>query len=260
MPKALCLLTGRLDGKLAIVTGANSGIGKETTAELARRGAKVIMACRNKERAEMARKWILDCYTEGQPDVLTRNVPNETVKQCITPVKPGQLVIEELDTASFASIKAFAERVLASEQRIDFLINNAGVMACPYGETADGLELQIGTNHFGHFLLTELLMPAIKRAAPGSRIICVSSVAHKRGRINTSDMNLRDKNYGRWKAYTQSKLANVIHARQLALRHKDEGIVAVSVHPGVVSTDLWKGYMVSSLTTKTAHLTIHPLL
>ncbi|VDK46622.1 unnamed protein product [Dibothriocephalus latus] len=93
------------------------------------------------------------------------------------------MVFEEVDMASFASIKAFAQRILANETRIDFLINNAGIMACPYGETADGLEMQIGTNHFGHFLLTELLMPAIKKAAPGSRIICLSSIAHKKGKV-----------------------------------------------------------------------------
>ncbi|VDN08725.1 unnamed protein product [Dibothriocephalus latus] len=88
---ALCTLTGRLDGKLAIITGANSGIGKETTAELARRGAKVIMACRNKERAEEARKWILDCYGEGKPEALRQNVANDEVKKCLTPVKPEQV-------------------------------------------------------------------------------------------------------------------------------------------------------------------------
>ncbi|VDK84417.1 unnamed protein product [Dibothriocephalus latus] len=175
-----CLLPGRLDGRLAIVTGANSGIGRETTAELARRGARVIMACRNQKRAEEAKADILARYGEGSRRALTLNVASSSLKQYLTPVKPEQLIIEELDLASLQSVRDFAARICKADTRIDLLINNAGIMACPYTRTRDGFESQVGTNHLGHFLLTELLMPAIKRAFPDPRIINVSSLAHER--------------------------------------------------------------------------------
>nr|VZI45042.1 unnamed protein product [Spirometra erinaceieuropaei] len=175
-----CMLPGRLDGKLAIVTGANSGIGRETTAELARRGARVIMACRNQKRAEEAKADILARYGESSRHALTLNVASRSLKQFLTPVRPEQLIIEELDLASFNSVRAFVARICKPDTRIDLLINNAGIMACPYSLTKDGFESQVGTNHLGHFLLTELLMPALKRAVPGARIINLSSLAHER--------------------------------------------------------------------------------
>lgn len=172
-----CNETGRLDGKIVIVTGANTGIGKETTAELARRGANVIMACRNIEQAEAAKSDILTLYGKGQPTALTKNV-NAKVKDSITPIEPEQLIIEKLDLCSLKSIREFTDRISKKNLNIDILINNAGIMACPYAETEDGFESQIGTNHLGPFLLTELLLPAIKQAGEGARIIFVSSRAH----------------------------------------------------------------------------------
>ena len=177
-----CYETGRLDGKVAVVTGASAGIGEVTTAELARRGAKVIMACRNIEKAEKAKSAIMSSYGEGSPTALTKNVVNDAVKAILSPVKESQLVVEKLDLGSMKSIRDFAARITEKEPKIDFLINNAGVMACPYAETEDGFEMQMGTNHLGHFLLTELLIPLIKKAGPGARIIILSSVAHEKAK------------------------------------------------------------------------------
>jgi len=236
-----CMLVDRVDGKTALITGANSGIGLETTAELARRGASVIMACRDQERAETARDQILKCFEEGKPEVKTKNIASAEIAAILTPIKPEQLTIEILDLSSIESIRAFAERLEEAETCIDFLINNAGVMACPYRLTADRNEYQMGTNHFGHFLLTQLLLPCLKRSRNPGRIICLSSLAHKRGKIKEDDgMNMIPGEYNKLKAYQNSKLANVIHAKQLAKRLKNDGIIAVSVHPGVVKTDLYK--------------------
>ncbi|KAL7059573.1 hypothetical protein AAHC03_013358 [Spirometra sp. Aus1] len=235
-----CMLPGRLDGKLAIVTGANSGIGRETTAELARRGARVIMACRNQKRAEEAKADILARYGESSRHALTLNVASRSLKQFLTPVRPEQLIIEELDLASFNSVRAFVARICKPDTRIDLLINNAGIMACPYTLTKDGFESQVGTNHLGHFLLTELLMPALKRAVPGARIINLSSLAHERVQDRPEKWILPSSEYKPWGAYRLSKLANAIHARQLSKRLRKDGVVTASVHPGVVVTDLFK--------------------
>ncbi len=123
--------------------------------------------------------------------------------------------------------------------KIDYLINNAGLMACPYGETKDGFELQIGTNHLGHFLLTELLLPSIKAAGPGSRIIFVSSRAHTRATGDLVPLNPPKESYSRFNAYNRSKLANAVYAKYLAQKLAPDGIKTASVHPGVVSTELF---------------------
>ncbi|VDL97022.1 unnamed protein product [Schistocephalus solidus] len=277
----ICTLPGRLDGKLAVVTGANSGIGRETTAELARRGACVIMACRNLKRAEEAKADILARYGEGSRRALTLNVASSSIKRPIRTIWPsirpedrlvysnpicstkcallnsnlGQslvelcgtlalLIIEELDLASLQSVREFAARICKPDTRIDLLINNAGIMACPYALTKDGFESQVGTNHLGHFLLTELLMPAIKRASPNPRIINVSSLAHERVQKCPEPWLIPASEYKPWTAYRYSKLANAIHARQLAKRLRKDGVVTASVHPGVVITDLFKGPLI----------------
>ncbi|KAM3186938.1 hypothetical protein ACTXT7_003343 [Hymenolepis weldensis] len=234
-----CYETGRLDGKLVIVTGANTGIGKETAAELARRGANVIMACRNIEQAEAAKSDILTLYGKGQPTALTKNV-NAKVKDSLTPIEPEQLIIEKLDLCSMKSIREFTDRISEKNLNIDILINNAGIMACPYAETEDGFESQIGTNHLGPFLLTELLLPAIKQAGEGARIIFVSSRAHYGTKTNLIPLNVKKENYSRIECYNRSKLANAMYAHYLGKTLAPLGILTASVHPGVVQTNLFR--------------------
>lgn len=202
----------RLDGKVVIITGANTGIGKETAVDLARRGAKVYMACRSVERGE------------------------EAVQEVINRSRSASVYFRQLDLASLKSVRSFAETFLAEERRLDILINNAGIMACPNYLTEDGFEMQIGVNHMGHFLLTNLLLELVKKSAP-SRIVNVSSIAHLYGKINKEDLN-SEKSYSPIPAYNQSKLANVLFTRELARRLKDTGVSTYSLHPGVINTEL----------------------
>ncbi|XP_017261834.1 retinol dehydrogenase 12, like [Kryptolebias marmoratus] len=204
----------KLSDKTAVITGANTGIGKETAIDLSKRGARVILACRDMEKAQAAVKEIAE--SSGNDDVI-----------CM-----------KLDLSDSKSIREFAEAVNKNEPKLNLLINNAGVMVCPYGKTADGFEMQIGVNHMGHFLLTYLLMDLIKRSAP-ARIVTVSSMAHSWGSINLEDIN-SEKCYNKNKAYAQSKLANVLFTRSLAKRLEGTGVTAYSLHPGVVQTDLWR--------------------
>uniref|UniRef100_A0A8C6SYS5 Retinol dehydrogenase 12, like n=1 Tax=Neogobius melanostomus TaxID=47308 RepID=A0A8C6SYS5_9GOBI len=202
----------RLDGKTVVITGANTGIGKEAAIDLAKRGARVIMACRDMERGQAALKEVVESSA------------NENVA-CM-----------KLDLSDTKSIREFADNINKGEEKLNILLNNAGVMVCPYGKTADGFEMQIGVNHMGHFLLTYLLLDLIKKSAP-ARIINVSSVAHRFGSINLEDIN-SEKSYDKNGAYAQSKLANVLFTRSLAKRLEGTGVTAYSLHPGVVQTDL----------------------
>uniref|UniRef100_A0A3Q4ANV3 Uncharacterized protein n=1 Tax=Mola mola TaxID=94237 RepID=A0A3Q4ANV3_MOLML len=204
----------RLDGKTVIITGANTGIGKETAKDLARRGARIVMACRDLERAEEARLDILE------------DTGNENV------------VIRKLDLSDTRSIRAFAELINKEERQVNVLINNAGVMMCPFSKTTDGFEMQLGVNHLGHFLLTYLLLDLIKRSTP-ARIVIVASVAHTWTSLRLDDIN-SERSYDTMKAYGQSKLANVLFARSLAKRLQGTGVCVFSLHPGVVQSDLWR--------------------
>ncbi|XP_055737620.1 retinol dehydrogenase 12-like isoform X2 [Salvelinus fontinalis] len=172
------------------------------------------MACRDMEKAEGALKEVIQ--GSGSQNV----------------------VIKKLDLSNTKSIREFAETINKEETKLNILINNAGVMMCPYGKTADGFEMQIGVNHMGHFLLTHLLIDLIKRSTP-ARIINVSSLAHFWGTINLDDIN-SEKGYDKKKAYSQSKLANVLFTRSLAKRLQGTAVTAYSLHPGVVQTDLWR--------------------
>uniref|UniRef100_A0A8D8ZY76 NADP-retinol dehydrogenase n=1 Tax=Cacopsylla melanoneura TaxID=428564 RepID=A0A8D8ZY76_9HEMI len=199
-------------GKIVVVTGANSGIGKATARELARRKAKVIMACRDLEKCEKARREI------------------------IVESKNKYVVCKKCDLASQESIRAFAEQVKKENKKIHVLINNAGISGCRKMLTQELIEMQLGVNHMGHFLLTMLLLDKLKDSAP-SRVVNVSSVAHKRGTINKEDLN-SEKSYDRSQAYNQSKLANVLFTRELAKRLEGSGVTTNAVHPGIVNTDI----------------------
>jgi NAD(P)-dependent dehydrogenase (short-subunit alcohol dehydrogenase family) len=203
-----------LSGRTMVVTGGNSGIGYEAARELARKGAHVVLACRDAGRAEEARARI----AAEQPG--------------------ARLEVMELDLASLASVRAFAGRLRARHPRLDALLNNAGVMAIPRRLTADGFEMQLGTNHLGHFALTGLLLEALL-AAPAARVVNVSSTAHRAGHIHFDDLQL-ERGYGPWRAYGQSKLANLLFTYELQRRLEAAGASAIGVacHPGYAATNL----------------------
>ncbi|XP_043961256.1 retinol dehydrogenase 11-like isoform X1 [Gambusia affinis] len=207
-----CSSDVRLEGKTAIVTGANTGIGKETAKDLAARGARVILACRDTAKGEQAAS-----------DIMRE-------------VNGAKVVVRQLDLADTKSICLFAENIYNTEKTLDYLINNAGVAICPYARTVDGYEMQFGVNHLGHFFLTFLLLDLLKHSAP-SRVINVSSTVHAMGKIQFDDLN-GDKDYHPVRAYAQSKLANVLFTRELAKRTEALGVMAFSVDPGMVNTGI----------------------
>jgi len=211
-----------LAGKRVLITGANSGIGYHAALKLARKGAEVILACRDRQRGEAA----LALLHADSPGIC------------------AELVV--VDLASLTSIRGFAEKELAQHRPLHILINNAGVMAPPKRlETADGFELQFGTNVLGHFALTALLMPALQQAAAGStdrpRIVTIASIAHKRGQLNFDDLQSL-KSYGPMRAYQQSKLADLMFAFELdrRLRAANSRVMSVAAHPGVADTNLFQ--------------------
>ena len=210
---ARCHSLVRLEDKVAVVTGANTGIGFETALDLSSRGAKVILLCRSLERGEAA-------------------------ATTIRAATGGEVEVEKLDLASLASVRECAAKLVLTVEKIHILVNNAGVMACPLTRTEDGFEMQMGTNHLGPFLLTSLLLPLLHRAAPGSRIVTVSSLAHEQGTIQWDDIHWERVPYSATKAYCQSKLANVLFTKELGQRLEGSGVCAYSLHPGVVATDL----------------------
>ncbi|CAN9499290.1 unnamed protein product [Ophioblennius macclurei] len=216
MAGGVCRSKARLDGKTVLITGGNTGIGKETAVDLARRGARVILACRDMDRA-----------TKAAEDVKKRS-GNDNV------------VVKMLDLASLQSVRDMAKDILASEERLDILINNAGVMSCPQWKTEEGFEMQFGVNHLGHFLLTNCLLDLLKKSAP-SRIVNVSSLAHERGQIDFDDIN-QEKDYKPRKSYSQSKLANVLFTRELAKKLQGTGVTTYSLHPGVIRTELGRHF------------------
>ncbi|XP_033606909.1 retinol dehydrogenase 13 isoform X3 [Cryptotermes secundus] len=207
----------RIDKKVVIITGSNTGIGKETAFELAKRGAHVVMACRD------ARKCEVSLILQARQDIVLRT-------------KNKYVYCRICDLASQESIIQFAERFKSEHQRLDILINNAGIMRCPHTKTKEGIEMQLGVNHMGHFLLTNLLVDKLKASAP-SRIINVSSVAHHKGKIHKEDLN-SDKHYDKAEAYYQSKLANLLFTRELARRLQGTGVTVNAVHPGIVDTEI----------------------
>ena len=203
-------------GRVAVVTGANSGLGFVTARELARHGAKVVLACRDEVRGR------------------------EAVARVIADVPNADVELRRLDMADLASIRAVADGIQASYPAVDLLVNNAGVMAIPRRETADGFEMQLGTNHLGHFALTGLLLPLMVNQ-PGARVVTVSSAGHKIGSLNFDDL-MHERSYHRWKVYGDSKLANLLFAFELQRRLSaaDSPLISVAAHPGTAATNLVK--------------------
>ncbi|XP_036407727.1 retinol dehydrogenase 13-like isoform X1 [Megalops cyprinoides] len=213
MTGGVCPSKDKIQGKTVVITGANTGLGKETARELAKRGGRIIMGCRNMEKCETA----------------AREIRGETLNK--------HVYARHIDLASIKSIREFANRVNQEEERVDILINNAGVMRCPAWKTEDGFDMQFGVNHLGHFLLTNRLLEKLKSSAP-SRVINLSSLAHIVGEMDFNDLNWERKKYDTKKAYCQSKLANVLFTRELAKRLQGTGVTVNALHPGVAATEL----------------------
>ncbi len=202
-------------GKTIIITGATSGLGKEATRVLAKKNATVIMAVRNTQKAEMVVSEIRKEYANVKID------------------------IRKLDLGSLDSISSFAKEVLENYKKLDILINNAGIMMCPYSKTKNGFEIQMGTNHLGPFALTGLLMPLLM-STKNARIVSTSSVAHNQGNIDFTDINWKKRKYNTSKAYSDSKLANLYFSYELKrrLENVENPPLVVSAHPGGTKTDL----------------------
>lgn len=202
-------------GRTVVVTGANSGLGLETAKALAGAGADMVLACRNMEKGEAA------------VDQIRRETPQ------------AHLELMTLDLADLRSVASFAQTFKQSRSRLDSLINNAGVMALPERRTVDRFEMQFGVNHLGHFALTGQLLDQLM-ATPESRVVTVSSLAHKFGRLNFKDLNWEDRHYNKWLAYCQSKLANLVFALELErkLQKADADVSSVAAHPGLAATNL----------------------
>lgn len=201
-----------MEDKICLVTGANTGIGKATAKELARRGATVLMVCRNSEKGNLVK------------DEIIQKTGNNQVHLFIA------------DLASFASVRKMAEQVISLYSQIDVLINNAGIFYTRFQLTEDGIERQFQVNHLSGFLLTHLLLPLLKEA-PSARIINVSSIGNYKGDIHFDDLNLKN-SYSGLKAYRQSKLANVLFTYELARKLATTKITANTLHPGVVGTQI----------------------
>jgi NAD(P)-dependent dehydrogenase (short-subunit alcohol dehydrogenase family) len=202
-------------GKVIVITGATSGLGKEAAKQLAGKNAILVLAVRNVKKAEDVKQEILARY------------PQSDIK------------VKHLDLGSLSSIKQFAEEVNKEFDHLDILINNAGVMMCPYSKTENGFEIQMGTNHLGPFALTGQLMPLLKRTKD-SRIVVTSSIAHKQGNIDFSDLNWEKRKYNTGKAYSDSKIANLYFTYQLAekLGNDPNAPTVTAAHPGWTKTDL----------------------
>lgn len=201
-------------GRVAVVTGANTGIGFETAAALAAKNAAVVLACRDRQKAD------------------------DAIRRIRARTPSARLELIELDLASLASVNRFADAFRADHDRLDLLINNAGVMIPPFGRTEDGFELQFGCNHLGHFALTGRLVDLLG-ATPGARVVNVASLAHRYGALDFDNLNA-EKGYDKMKAYGQSKLANLLFTFELQrrLERAGSGLMATAAHPGWTGTDL----------------------
>ncbi len=202
-----------LTGKTCVITGASSGLGRESARALASTGVRLVLAARNRPALEETSTWIRE------------QVPR------------SQISLVELDLTSLAGVRRAAGTIAAQAPVVDILMNNAGVMFAPFGRTEDGFEMQFGTNHLGHFELTRHLLPELL-AADHARVVNLSSDGHLLSDVDLDDPNWRRRSYDKFLAYGASKTANIQHAVELDRRHREDGVRAFAVHPGVVATAL----------------------
>ena len=206
-----------MSGKVVLITGGTTGLGKESARALGAAGATVIITARSEEKGQVA------------------------VAQLSELVPQGDFSFEVMELSSLESVRSFTDRFLATHDRLDVLLANAGIMAVPYGKTNDGFELQFGTNHLGHFVLVNRLLPLLKATAP-SRIVNLSSAGHFASDILWDDPNFDSTDYSKMEAYGQSKTANILFTVELERRYGDIGVHSWAVHPGMVMTDLARSF------------------
>ena len=218
-----------LSAKRILITGTSSGLGRESARALASKGASITLAARDTNK------------NEGSAAAIREQVPG------------ADLETRVIDLTSMESIRNFAKNFLAEHDDIDILINNAGIMACPHGTTRDGFEMQFGTNHLGHFLLTLLLAPALVHGA-GSRVVTLSSGGHGLAGIDFDDPMFERREYDPWLAYGQSKTTNALFALELEHRLSDRGVKSFSVHPGMIMTELGRHMTEESMAQMRAHI------
>lgn len=214
----------KLHGKTAIVTGANTGLGYWTALDLAKRGAHVILACRNLQKAEEAKKKILKELSDG-----------------------GDVVVRHLDLSSMRSVRQFARETYEQESRLDILINNAAVSSMPKTITEEGLEFTYATNHVAPFLLTDLLLDLLKKSAP-SRIVNLTSIMNTFGKVDVDDLQGK-KDYDGFSSYCNTKLMNILFTKELARRLEGTGVSTCCVHPGAAGTEIFRGLRGNQLFT-----------
>ncbi|XP_048857466.1 dehydrogenase/reductase SDR family member 13-like isoform X1 [Brienomyrus brachyistius] len=244
---ARCRSKVKLHGKTVIITGSNTGIGKTTAVDLAKRGARVILACRDQRRAEAALRDITAVGKITQKDlcclVIIRPCGELNLLCCPDRQESGssEVVYMQLDLGSLESVRSFAENFLKSERRLDLLINNAGIFK--QGRTKDGLGMMLGVNHIGHFLLTNLLLDRLKQCRP-SRVINVSSAAHNFGSIDFDVLSAHKalgvgtSHLDVFRVYSDSKLCNVLFTHELAKRLEGTNVTCYSLHPGAINSEL----------------------
>ncbi|XP_068730901.1 retinol dehydrogenase 13-like isoform X1 [Montipora capricornis] len=220
----VCRSKARLNGKTAVVTGANTGIGKETALDFARRGAKVILACRDEAKA------------------------NQAAKDIIAETASDKVLVRVVDLSSFESVRAFAKLINETEERLDILVNNAGLLGSYHSATEDGNEMIFQVNYLSHFLLTLLLIEKMKMSAP-SRIVNVSSMGSETKKLSLSQLHVDDfkvsnqtLKFDGLHRYAESKLAQVVFTKELSRRLEGYGVTAYVLHPGVVATEIWRHY------------------
>ena len=231
----ICRSKARLDGKTVIITGGNTGIGKETAIDLASRGAKVIIGCRSKERGEKA---LIDIKKESGSEAV---------------------YLKLLDLSSFQSVRRFANSILDSEDRLDILINNAGIFMVPFEKTEDGFESHFQVNHLGHFLLTQMLIDLLKKSAP-SRIINVSARAHMWASTSDFDNLGKEEAYTNYVAYGLSKIANIAYTKELHRRYNANNVTSYSLHPGVVETEIQRHLLEEYPILRTTSKILKPII
>lgn len=224
-----------LSNLTVVITGASGGLGAETARAIASKGATVVLVARNNEKLTAK---------AAELKQLTGN---------------NNIYTQLIDLMDLTSVRAGAAELLARFPKVDVLINNAGIMACPLARTAQGFESQLGVNHIAHFVLTQALLPALK-AAPASRIVVLTSAAHKLGNVNIDDINWRLRDYEKWSAYGESKTANALFATALQRRLADTHITVNCVHPGVIMTELARSLTQSDLSSMAAPgMTVKPI-